>query len=246
MIDNDIEKIIKEIFDPMMDYNSDHFGTSYLPPNFDDIKEIAELISKNENEETFQKFFNTKPNLLFRTTPASGDTVAGFLVKPPIGNFHKADFAVFTIGQGGCGITLIEIERPSDNLFTQKLTPAAKLQTALGQVDDWSQWINKNKSTFTNTSLELLQNAPLHPKKSANGSFKLFPNKNLKAMWTGFGGDEDCNFGYMVIIGRWSQLSDIERKRLLFYNKKNQPIFFQIKTYEQLIRNMIDGPSIIW
>jgi hypothetical protein len=68
--------------------------------------------------------FNFFLTFLFRAILSSGDTICGLLIKPPIGNFFYADYAIVTVGHGGCGITLIELERLSDKLFTKKLTPA--------------------------------------------------------------------------------------------------------------------------
>lgn len=153
-----------------------------IPPSFNQIKEVAALIMKNSNEEGFQKFFSKNPHFLFRAIPSSGDAILGFLTKPPISNFFNADYAIFTVGQGGCGITLIELECPSDRLFTKKLTPSAKLQTAIGQVDDWNQWLINNKESFINVCLELLERNEKLPKVSANMSFKTHTNQKMKAL----------------------------------------------------------------
>jgi Domain of unknown function (DUF4263) len=242
----DIEKILTEIFDPTIFPDEIPRSEHYKPPTFKDVQEIAQIIIDDGTEESFQKYFNKNPHFLFRAIPSSGDTICGLLIKPPIGNFFYADYAIVTVGQGGCGITLIELERPSDKLFTKKLTPAQKFQTALGQINDWNEWLVSNKQTFANTILTLLKKAPQYPKTDKNGSFKCLPNIRIENCWKGFGGYEDCYIGNLLVISRWSNLDEKEKKRLLFHNSKNRQHFFQIRTYDQLIRKGYDGPNRYW
>lgn len=246
MISKEVEKILAEIFDPSVLADDLPKDIHFKPPTFMEIQEIAQLVYEDKSEETYQRFLSKHPHFLFRGTPWSGDYNCGLLIKPPISNFFNADFAIFTVGQGGCGITLVEIEKPSDKLFTKKLTPARKLQTAIGQIDDWNEWLISNKQTFVNTGLELLRRAPLFPKKSINGSFKTMQYKEIENSWRSFGGFDNCHIANLIIIGRWSKLSEGERKRLLFLNSKTRPIYFQIRTYDQLIRKGYDGPPMYW
>lgn len=244
MISDSLEAILDEIFNPTLgDLPEDK---RLIPPTFSEVKDVAQLILDDKSEESFQQFFVNHPHFLLRSLPGSGDMTLGLITKPPVGSFYNADFAVFTVGQGCCGISLIELERPSDNLFTSKLTPAKKLQTALGQVDDWNEWLTNNQKTFISTGLELLKKAPLFPDKAYNGSFKTKSNKHIDNTWNAFGGFETCYISNLIIIGRWSKLSDKERKRLLFYNNKHRSINFQIRTYDQLIRQGYDGPKFFW
>ncbi|MES1181958.1 MAG: Shedu anti-phage system protein SduA domain-containing protein, partial [Flavobacterium sp.] len=133
-----------------------------------------------------------------------------------------------------------------DRLFTGKLTPANKLQTAIGQITDWNQWVTTNRQTFVKEGLELLKKAPLFPKQTANGSFKCMPNNKIESTWNAFGGFEHCYISNLIIIGRWSKLNEKERKRLLFHNTNSQQHFFQIRTFDQLIRKGYDGPPMFW
>jgi hypothetical protein len=77
---------------------------------------------------------------------------------------------------------LIEIEKPGDRLFTNKLTPANKLQTALGQIHDWNEWISNNKQTFFNTTLKILKESPRYPQKLKNGNFTYWSKKQIESL----------------------------------------------------------------
>ena len=241
MMLKELEQIIREIFNPYILPDTVSNDKNLIQPSFDDLKEVAGLIHDKSPEEEFQKYFSKHPNFLFRTAPVSSDTFLGLLAKPPITFSFKADFAIFTIGQGGTGMTLIELENPNDKLFTKKLTPTNSLQTAIGQLDDWNQWIELNKSVFVRDSIELLKKAPLSPDKTHNGSFKVKSNIEIDQAWSGFGGHEYCQINNLIVIGRWANRSESERKRLIFYNSRYSKNYFQIRTYDQLIRKGFEG-----
>lgn len=241
-----IEKIIQEIFDSQLFSASKASKLDYKAPEFSEITTIASLLANESSEEELQKFINKNPHFLFRSTPNSGNSNMGLLIKPPIGNHFKADYAIVSYGQGGCGITLIELERSNHSLFTKKLTPAKGLQSALGQITDWHQWIENNKQTFSNTILQLLRRAKKYSNNNYNESFRFIKQENIEESWVGFGGNADFYLDSMVVIGRWSQLNLDERKRLLFLNIQNRKSNIQIRTYDQMIRLAIEGPKMIW
>lgn len=241
-----IQEILNEIFDPLIlgDENKVHKLTK--SPTFKEIEGFAELILKDESEESFQFFLSQNSHFLFRLAPSSDETYLGILMKPPISNFNFADYAIFSVSQGGCRVLLIEIERPNDKLFTKKLTPANKLQIALGQINDWDEWIQSNKQTFFNTSFRLLKESPKFPKKGEKGNFIYCSKNQLEALWNGFGGNEYCTFEYLIVLGRWSKLNEREKQRLMYLNNSFSKQNIKIRTYDNLIRKSIDGPKHLW
>lgn len=243
---NKVNQIIKEIFEPFL--LGDEFPKHVLnaPPTFNEIKEFAKLILEDESEESFQKYISKHPHFLFRLAPSTDDTNLGLLVKPPISNFNTADYGILSVSQGGCRIFLVEIERPSDNLFTNKLTPAQKLQTAIGQVHDWDQWIRNNQQAFVNTCFKLLKNSSKYPQKGKNGSFIYCDKNKLENTWNAFGGSEFCTLQYLIVIGRWSKLSEDQKKRLMYLNRNFGELNLRIRTYDNLVRKAIDGPKFLW
>lgn len=240
------DRVLKEIFEPLLleqDYLKIYRNP---PPSFAELKEFAQLIANDQSEESFQKFIAMHPKFLLRLSLSTDDFNIGLLAEPPISHFNTADFGILTVSQGGSRVTLIELERPSDRLFTKKLTPAKKLQTAIGQVQDWDQWIRSNKQTFVNTVLRILAALPKHPWATANGSRIFTDKKRLVQMWNGFGGQSEFELDYVIVIGRWSQLTDKEKERLIYLNRKNESINLHIRTYDNLARKAIDGPKYLW
>src|SRR5438105_15137717 len=116
-IEPHIQKIIDEIFDSRLSEHSHDWHKNLPTPTQETLTEIATLIYEGRNEEDFQRFFTNNPTFLFKAVPSCGDSNVGVITKLPVGNSFISDFAIFTMGQGGCKITLIEIEKPTDSLF---------------------------------------------------------------------------------------------------------------------------------
>ena len=231
------QKIIDEIFDARFSEVSHDFHKNLPTLTQESLIEIVTLIHEDRKEENFQQFFTNNPTFLFKAVPSYGDSNAGVITKLPIGNRFVSDFAIFTIGQGGCKITLIEIEKPSDILFTKKLTPAQKLNAAIGQVTEWTEWIQSNRQTFIRDSVDILKKTPKIDGLNFKGSFKTMDSEELELGWNTFHGFSDyCIISSVVIIGRWSQLNEDEKKRLVFLNHPQNSPNKQIRTYDQVIR----------
>lgn len=122
-------------------------------------------------------------------------------------------------------------------LFTKKINNAQKLNNALGQVTEWTEWIHLNKQTFIRDSIEQLKKAPKIDNLNVKGSFKTMNNEELEYGWNVFQGfSEYCIITSIVILGRWSQLNEKEKKRLIFINNPQNSPNRQIRTYDQIIR----------
>lgn len=242
----EIEQILKEIFDPFIFGDELKSHVLWKSPSFKEIEDFASLILKDESEESFQKFLSQKSNFLFRQAFSTDESPLGIIAKPPLSNFNFADFAIFSVSQGGCHIQLIELERPSDKLFTKKMTPGYKLQTAIGQIYDWKEWLQSNQETFINTSFRILKDAPKFPAKPEKGTFIYCPKNRLETTWRAFGGNESCTIDYVIVLGRWSKLTEKEQKRLILLNNSYSSQWIKIRTYENFIRKAIDGPKNLW
>ncbi len=206
-----------------------------LNTDFDDLAELAELLSKNVYEEELQKLFTERPQLLLGGFGYGQNSDVAFITKPQIGNKYRADFGVLSVDQGGCIVYLIELEPHTADLFTKKGIPAKTLNTAMGQINDWDQWIRPNSLTFMNDLIERTSKLPVFSRKSNNGSFTLTEPTKLFELWQQFGGFTYGAICYSIIIGRWSKLSLEHQKRLVYLNRQN-PAHLQIRTYDQIAR----------
>jgi hypothetical protein len=228
------QQVLADIFTGTLDLNVLKTKGPVLFTEFDDLAALAELLSQTPSEEALQILLTARPQLLFGAF-GYGQNDLAFITKPQIGTSYRADFAVLSYDQGGCDVYLIELEPSHTALFTRDDTPARRLQGALGQVRDWDQWIKVNHQTFTRDLIRGAQSLPIYPERSANGSFLLVEPDRLEQTWRSFGGYELGGIKYSIIIGRWSQLSQAHRERLVYLNRHDGALQ-QIRTYEQLAR----------
>ena len=173
------------------------------------------------------------------------DSVLAFITKPPIGVSYRADFAILQYGQGGCCIHLIELEPSGERLFTKAGDRAKRHNGALTQCRNWTSWANMNKATFVKDTLESVRTLPLYPERAQNGSFRRRDFARIEAAWRGFGGYDDPFIQCTVVIGRWSQMTQKDRRNLIAQNRHDDKLA-KVITYEQLARTAYERPFRNW
>ena len=237
------DKVMEQIFSQEVGWNREDRAFLENCPTFTNIQEIAALLASDCREEELQVFLENQPKFLLSLFGIGDDGNLAFLVKPPVGSTYKADFAIIEYGQGGCYIWLVELERANANLFTEKGTPARDLQNALGQITDWKQWISVNKTTFSRDTITYAKNLPMFPQRASNNSFRLRPAESMEGAWRGFHGYDRPKIKYIIIIGRWANLTPTQRERLIFLNSEdNTNPVATIYTYDQVARRAFDRP----
>ena len=217
----------------------------HLSPGFTEIKKLALLLARNAAEEELQQFLSSHPRFLMAYFGFADSSTHAFITKPRVGTSHVADFCVLASGQGGFGFSLVEIEPAHVPLFTRKGTPARRYQTALGQVQDWKQWMGPNFATFARETLALAKSFPTWPERKQNGSFQLGPPEAIDSAWNGFGGFDLPCVSYTIICGRWARLSRRERDRLVLINQQDRN-FTKTSTWDQLVRSAFVRPYTSW
>jgi hypothetical protein len=201
------------------------------------------VLSRDAAEEDIQQLLTERPQLLLGAFGYAQNSDLAFLTKPTVGTLFRADFAILSYDQGGCDIDLIEIERASAPLFTGKDTPAQRLQSAMGQVRDWDEWIRRNQNTFVRDVIDYCKTLPIYPRHHSNGSFLFVEPSNLEEVFRGFSGFDHPSIRYTIILGRWSQLSEEHRKRLVYLNRHDGALH-QIRTFDQVARRSYCRPAI--
>jgi hypothetical protein len=240
-MDDKVEQVIAQIFGAPAGWALEDQQGVVLSPGYEDIKAFAALLVTEPPEEHLQSFLEDHPQFLMGMADSGDESNAAFISKPPIGTQYRADFAILRTNQGGAWIQLVELERASTNLFTQKGTPARLLQSAMGQVRDWHQWITLNQQTFVRDTVEMAKRLPQYPDRSENKSFRLRSADSLERSWRAFGGYDNPAISYTIIVGRWANLSEEHRKRLVFLNRHDSNLH-KINTYDQITRNAFARP----
>jgi hypothetical protein len=132
-------------------------------------------------------------------------------------------------------VFLVEIETAHEPLFTKKLSPARRLQTALTQIDEWREWINANKLAFTRDMVDQAVKCLEYKRGRSNSKgYRFLSADDLRSHWSGFGGDDDPNVHFAIIAGRWSLMTASEKKR--FISKFRHNTACDVYTFEQLAR----------
>lgn len=234
-MDQNTERVLAEIIDAGFVKETDPRIPIRLSPKYDDLVSFAELLSHEPREEDLQKYIEAHPGfLLGMFGDADGPDVA-FIAKPRVNTAYVADFAVMSTGQGGSTIHLIEIERSSEPLFTRKNTPAETFRAALGQIDDWRQWISLNTPTFTRDIVDRAKNLPHYHERGEVASFRSVSPETIEHAWRNFGGYDHTFIQYTIILGRWGLMSEPHRKRLIYRNQQpdNHVLVY---TYDEMAR----------
>jgi Shedu protein SduA, C-terminal len=245
MVSDDVRKVLGEIFDGSGGIPDLQPKQPVLFGSFEDTIALAELLAGDSSEEELQRLFTARPQILLGAFGYAQDTDLAFLTKPPIGTQFRADFATLSYDQGGCEVHLVEIERAEATLFTRADTPARDLQTAMGQVRDWDQWIRQNQHTFIRDLIDSCEQLPLFPNRADNGGFRLVAPEVLEGAWRGFGGFDHPQVRYSILIGRWSRLSEAHRQRLIYMNRHDNAVH-QISTYDQVARRSYVRPAVYY
>lgn len=108
------------------------------------LDKLAKLLDRSTPEEHVHQFLANNAFFLLQT-PIYGHYLV--VSKPKLGERLIPDFGLF----GSCNgpwWTFVELEKPSDNVFTRSGDPSAALTHAIRQIKDWRSWISENIAYF--------------------------------------------------------------------------------------------------
>ena len=100
--------------------------------------ELKSLLDSRASEQRILRWLKKPENALilsrtFTVAPFGNKITPEF----SFGTDFKADFVLFAPFSGGFDIDFVEIEPPDEPLYTKRGNPAARLATAIKQVQDW-------------------------------------------------------------------------------------------------------------
>lgn len=123
-----------------------HKGIKLIDIDFQLVaKEYRKLIDSKPSEEVVQKFIETHCYILLQ--PRNKRKHSALVSKPKLAEEFIPDFVMF----GGCNdywITLVELEKPTDEIFNKAGDYSRAFSHALRQVADWKGWIQENSDQF--------------------------------------------------------------------------------------------------
>jgi hypothetical protein len=105
------------------------------------VSHLRALVDSGEPEETLQAHLEAHPWMVAGIHPLDPYLV---ISKPPLGADYHPDFAFFWHHSGGLFIEMLEIERPSIEVFTSADEFTAEFNHAVQQLSDWEDWCNRH------------------------------------------------------------------------------------------------------
>lgn len=151
------------------------------------VEGLKTLLDQAKSERELQVFLESHPALLAKTL--SGGHGRWVIPHLQLGASYEADFLLGERDSAGHHWTLVELESPTEALFTKAGDPAKMLRHAMRQIRDWRVW--------------LADNLALARRAIEDGGMGLF--------------DIDANSKGLIVIGRERDLSrdDRQQRRLM-------------------------------
>lgn len=106
------------------------------------VKQFVRILDRNSSEEKVHEFLAAHSYFFFRAIDLYGPSPLFSKIK--FGSEYVADFAWFQVDSLGIEWNLVEIEPPTEPLFTAKGDPSSSFNHALEQIRNWNRWILTN------------------------------------------------------------------------------------------------------
>jgi len=173
---------------------------------------LDELLD-NSKEEILQQYLEQHKKILIAAFGQPEWVYNFVLPKFKFGSDYISDFVVFTGQSYSYWIKLIELEPSTSQVFTKQGDYAQRLNHAIKQVDEWSDWIKRNETYFRDCLQKALQ--------------KEYPSFSETLDYT-----RRFIVSSKIVIGRRATLSvDDNKRRAQEYEKSNLDII----TYDRLV-----------
>lgn len=144
----------------------------------------------------------------------------------PFGSRYRSDFVVLLSYSGLWEVNLIELKNTDDSIITKDGRPTKKLNSAISQIGDWKEYIERNgaqvQSDLSHWCIEkdLLGNYPCDkPPSNQSGNRLNDPDTYIK--WQ-----------YHIIIGRRKTVTDKVRRKMNQYMRNSG---IEIGTYDKFV-----------
>jgi hypothetical protein len=107
-----------------------------------DVDELAYCVNAAKKEQEVQLLLERKPLLLIQHF--GGGHGRWVIPQKRLGSEHITDFIIGEEDSMGFNWVAVELEKPSNKLFTEKGDPTARLNHSYRQITDWRTWLKNN------------------------------------------------------------------------------------------------------
>ncbi len=188
-------------------------------------EQLQRIINQSTGEREVAQFLALHPEIVRYSVTKTAGHSAYVLKEFPFGSHYKADLVVLTSYSGVWEVHLIELEPPDDMVVTKDDIPSNRLNKALTQLNDWKDYIDKNRIQFRCDLTTWCMSRDLlkwikgnHIPSNNTGDLLNSPDTMIKCF-------------YYVFIGNREKISKDARRRMNLLS--NYPI--QILTYGRFL-----------
>ena len=182
-------------------------------------------MNKNSERE-ITKFLKKHPSIVVWGFCRTGGNAKYLLNEFPIGTKYRADFVIPFGFSGGWEIHFIELKSPSDSVFTKQGRPSKSFNSAISQINDWQDYIERNRNIIQQDLSDMCIKSDL-----LNSTLREFPLTNGTADYL-----HDINsfidFRFHIIIGRRNNITKDIRRKMNQYKRLSN---IKVGTYDRFI-----------
>src|SRR5690606_13237363 len=108
----------------------------------------AELLTilSHSGERDASSFLTRHPGVLVWGFCRTGGHSMYAVKEFPFGSNYRADFVVGNSYSGAWEVHFVELEPVDDNIMTKKGVPSARLNSAISQLNDWREFVERNEA----------------------------------------------------------------------------------------------------
>lgn len=171
------------------------------------LKDFQKILdSEDSTEQTFQDYLEQHTALFHPPFELNHSVHLSLLLsKFKLDTSLTTDFVYLTKSSAFWWVVLVELEHPRKRLFNKSALPSADLTAAIGQVNDWRNYIERNPSAIEKKT------APLRKPLGGN----------------------KIKFKYALVIGRTQEIQADQRKLDAFEGLQRDD--FRVLTYDSLV-----------
>ena len=109
------------------------------------IEEFKDVLGSSKFEDRLQEFLGRHPEMVPRS-PVGGLTCGWVIPKQKFGDLYETDFLSVRLDTPGLNWMMIELQRPTDSLYTKAGRTTEQLDEGYRQIRQWDEWLQSNAS----------------------------------------------------------------------------------------------------
>lgn len=190
------------------------------------LRKDLELALSTKGERAATKFLKEHPEVVVYKFCMSGGHSKYVLNEFPLGSRYRADFVIPFSYSGVWEVHFVELENTDDTVITKEGKPSQRLNSAISQINDWSDYIERNRVSVQKDLSDWCMKKDLlkwhqneHPPSNLTSDYLHDPETYV-------------DFRFHIIIGRRDNISKEKRRKMNQYSRNT---IIKVGTYDCFI-----------